>query len=158
MASTQSRYRCGESLPESHARAQRARSLRRELLPPERLLWRKLRNRQLAGLKFRRQYPHGNYTLDFYYEQIKLAIEIDGRSHEARQNTDAKRDAFMSREGIQTLRIPASLVLRDMDAVLRTIGAESRRLLAEQDEMKNSSAACVSGPHRESDVSDIGGL
>ncbi len=44
----------------------RAKRLRREMSAPERIVWSKLRNGQLAGLKFRRQRPLGPYILDFY--------------------------------------------------------------------------------------------
>src|SRR5688572_22698188 len=59
----------------------RARALRQASTDAERLLWSRLRNRQLAGLKFRRQRPIGPFYLDFYAEVPRLAVEVDGGQH-----------------------------------------------------------------------------
>lgn len=55
-----------------------ARALRRDPTEAERLLWRHLRKRQLAGLKLRRQHPIGRYILDFAYLELRLAIAPNG--------------------------------------------------------------------------------
>jgi very-short-patch-repair endonuclease len=91
---------------------------------PEILLWRELRTRP-AGLKFRRQHPSGPYTLDFYCNDARLAIEVDGEAHEqeGRRNRDAVRDACLARVGIETLRIPAIDVLHDLEGALRRVMA-----------------------------------
>jgi very-short-patch-repair endonuclease len=57
------------------------RQLRRDQTDVEKLLWYSLRDRQLYGLKFRRQYPVGPYVLDFYCYEYKLCIELDGGQH-----------------------------------------------------------------------------
>jgi very-short-patch-repair endonuclease len=59
----------------------RARLLRKKATEPERILWRRLRNRKFAGYKFRRQHPFDDYILDFYCPRAKLAIELDGGGH-----------------------------------------------------------------------------
>lgn len=59
----------------------RARELRQPQTLAELELWKHLRNRQLEGIKFRRQYPLGRFIVDFYCPQAKLAIEIDGDTH-----------------------------------------------------------------------------
>ena len=71
-----------KSLP---AIVQRARELRRPLTPQEQKLWRRLRNRQLCGLKFRRQHPLRRVILDFYCHEQQLAIEVDGDREAALQ-------------------------------------------------------------------------
>ena len=58
-----------------------ARSLRRRATYAEALLWRRLRDRQVDGVKFRRQYPIGEYVLDFYSVEHRLALEVDGSQH-----------------------------------------------------------------------------
>jgi very-short-patch-repair endonuclease len=58
-----------------------ARSMRREPTPAERVMWQLLRNRQLAGFKFRRQHPLGLYIADFYSRDAALVVELDGDSH-----------------------------------------------------------------------------
>jgi very-short-patch-repair endonuclease len=103
----------------------RARQLRRKMDLPEVLLWRQLRARQLLGLHFRRQHPVGRYILDFYCNQVKLAVEVDGYSHDVsdRPQRDQERDNWFAKRGVMTVRIPAREVLTDMDGVLATIMA-----------------------------------
>jgi very-short-patch-repair endonuclease len=101
---------------------ERARKLRRELSPAERKLWAALRERP-GGLKFRNQHPADPYTLDFYCAAARLCIEVDGAFHDRgdRPQRDTVRDAFLERHGIETLRIPAAEIGRDLDAVVRYI-------------------------------------
>ena len=96
---------------------------------PEVLLWRNLRHLTLGGLKFRRQHPFGPYVLDFYCADARLAVEVDGQSHYAgdRPQRDERRDALLTANGVQVLRLSARLVLNDMDAALRTIQACARQ-------------------------------
>ncbi len=84
---------------------------------PEHVLWRELRGRQLDGLRFRRQHPVGRYVLDFFCPALRLAIEVDGRGHELRSATDARRDAELLALDIVTIRIGAAAILSDVDAV-----------------------------------------
>ena len=106
-----------------------AKRLRREMSLPEVLLWLGLKARRLEGLHFRRQHPIGPYVLDFYCDTLKLAVEVDGASHSFgdRPRLDVVRDAWMARQGIRTLRIPAVEVLESVDGALSAILAEARR-------------------------------
>jgi very-short-patch-repair endonuclease len=81
-----------------------ARRLRQRMTDAERKLWAALRNRQLAGFKFRRQHPLGPYVLDFFDEMHKLVIEIDGGQHADRAKQDKQRTAWLEREGCRVLR------------------------------------------------------
>jgi len=101
---------------------QRARARRREMSLPEGLLWRELRKRP-AGLKFRHEHATGAFSLDFYCSDARLAIEVDGEAHGFGERP--ARDARLADCGIATLRVPASEVLRDLDAILRGIVAEA---------------------------------
>ena len=104
------------------AQIERARSLRREQTPPEGVLWSSLRNGQLGGLKFRRQYPIGPYVLDFYCFEARLCVEIDSVYHDAKgHKKDQARDAWLRAEGIDVLRVSASDVSKNLGAVLRTV-------------------------------------
>lgn len=100
------------------------RRLREEMTVPERLLWSRLRGRQLAGLKFRRQHGVGPYVMDFYCPAAKLAIEVDGPTHfegheaEAR---DAVRDAYLRRQGVRTVRFTNTEVAGDLARVVERI-------------------------------------
>lgn len=104
----------------------RARTLRRAMSLPEVLLWRVLRTRP-GGLKFRRQHASGPYILDCFCSDARLAIEVDSEAHSrgVRPQRDAARDAFFLRSGVQTLRISASDVLADLDAVMTLIVTEA---------------------------------
>jgi very-short-patch-repair endonuclease len=103
----------------------RARLSRRKMDLPEVLLWNQLRRRQLEGLHFRRQHPFGPFILDFYCDAAKLAVEVDGYSHDVgdRPERDLRRDRWLADRGVRTLRIPAREVLNDMDGALATIAA-----------------------------------
>jgi very-short-patch-repair endonuclease len=108
----------------------RARRLRRELSPPETLLWQLLR-KSPGGHRFRRQHPAGPYVLDFFCARANLAIEVDGFAHEAgeRPARDATRDAWLRDRRIDTLRIPAAEVVRDPVRTAESIvGAVEERL------------------------------
>ena len=98
-------------------------NLRRQMPRAEVILWNKLRRRQIAGVKFRRQYRVDRFVLDFYCPQLKLAIEIDGPTHQSAEARDY--DQFRQRiiEGldIQFLRFTNRDVYQNIDGVLDTI-------------------------------------
>jgi len=100
-----------------------AKDLRARMSLPEVLLWQQLRGRRLEGLRFRRQHPCGPFILDFFCPEANSAVEVDGADHFVgnRPEQDAYRDRWLSESGIHTLRLPASLVLKDLNAALLTI-------------------------------------
>ncbi len=83
------------------------------------MLWSRLRARQPGMPVFRRQHPIGPYVLDFYCAKARLAVEIDGMSHEVedRPQRDTRRDAWLQSEGVTVTRIAAVDVLRGVDGV-----------------------------------------
>jgi very-short-patch-repair endonuclease len=101
----------------------RARELREGQTDAEALLWSKLRNRQLLGLKFRRQRPLGAYFADFACLEIGLIIELDGGQHgeQAALAYDNKREADLAAMGFQTLRFWNNQVLNETEAVMDKI-------------------------------------
>ena len=101
-----------------------ARRLRKEMTLPEVILWAELRKRP-GGLKFRNQHPAGRYVVDFFCASAKLAVEIDGEVHGRgdQPDKDQVRDAWLNREGVQVIRIPAAAVLEDVAAVIAYIVA-----------------------------------
>jgi very-short-patch-repair endonuclease len=103
-----------------------ARKLRKEMSLPEVLLWQELRGGK-TGAKFRRQHPVGPYVADFYCSAARLIVEIDGEAHNrgARPERDAARDKFLSDAGYRVLRIAATDVLKNLDAVVQTISVET---------------------------------
>ena len=102
---------------------ERARELRRRLTPPEARLWRRLRGRQLRGLKFRRQHPIGPFILDFYCAEARLAVEVDGRGHDHpdRLDHDRRRTLWLTAQGIRVVRLASESVRVELDWVLEFI-------------------------------------
>jgi len=107
-----------------------ARRLRSEMTLAELVLWRELRSRP-AGLKFRRQHPAGAYVLDFYCASARLAVEVDGWAHSTLQIAarDAARSRYLRTQGIGTLRVPAKVILKEVElAVARIVQVCEARL------------------------------
>ena len=97
-----------------------ARRLRQNMTDAERKLWRALRDRQLDDVKFRRQHPLGRYVLDFFCEEHKLAVEVDGGQH-ADSTEDKARTAWLQAHGCRALRFWNNDVLGNLPGVLETI-------------------------------------
>jgi len=84
-------------------------------------LWKRLRNRQL-GFHFRRQHPIDHFVLDFYCEEVRLAVEIDGEGHQRwHAQDDAVRDAELSQQEILTLRFSNEQIGGDLANCIETI-------------------------------------
>jgi len=98
-----------------------ARALRTSSTDVENLLWRQLRRKQFAGLKFRRQQPIDNYIVDFVCFEKRVVIEVDGGRHASERDEDAKRDEYLIRNGFKVLRFWNNEVLQNMDGVLEVI-------------------------------------
>ena len=100
-----------------------ARAMRHHLTWAERALWRQLRNRNIAGLKFRRQQPLGCYILDFFCADKMLAVELDGGQHDAPEEReyDARRTRFLESEGVQVLRFWNSQIRANLPWVVELI-------------------------------------
>ena len=98
-----------------------ARMLRKNQTDAERALWQRLRNRQLLGVKFRRQVPIKGYVADFAALEIKLIIELDGSQHIENKEADEIRTGFLQREGYKVIRFWNNDVLLRIDYVLEFI-------------------------------------
>lgn len=100
-----------------------AKALRKNATPAEKLLWEALRNRQLNGMKFRRQQIIRGFITDFYAEAADLAIELDGAAHDSpeAQAKDKEREAVLRGAGVRILRFDNEAVLGDLPAVLEKI-------------------------------------
>ena len=101
-----------------------ARTLRRNQTETEKRLWRHLRNRGLAGHKFRRQYPIGPYIADFVCRERRLVVEADGGQHMEHAAEDKRRTEFIESLGFMVLRFWNNEVLQDIEAVLNVILSE----------------------------------
>lgn len=97
--------------------------LRKNLTRAEVLLWSRLQKHQVYDYKFRRQFGVGNYVLDFYCPELKLAIEIDGDTHFRPQAivNDTSRQKFLESLGIKTLRFTNNDIYQNISGVMETI-------------------------------------
>jgi very-short-patch-repair endonuclease len=113
-------YRHDAGLPEL---IDSCRELRQESTDAEAALWRRLRGRQLAGAKFRRQHQVGRFIVDFFCAEAHLAVEADGGHHYAEQQAahDAERTAALAEVGVRVLRFSNRDVLQGTDSVLEAI-------------------------------------
>ena len=100
-----------------------ARNLRTNSTEVEKQLWWRLRNRQIDGFKFRRQFPVDGYVLDFACELEKLAIELDGGQHNLPEHIerDAERTAILAKSGWRVLRFWNNEVIENIEGVLTEI-------------------------------------
>jgi very-short-patch-repair endonuclease len=99
------------------------RNLRKNLTGHERLLWNKLRDRQLDGYKFYRQYSINRFVVDFYCPERRVAIELDGGHHgeSVQAQRDSERDEALKSMGILVLRFTNYEVKSNLSGVLETI-------------------------------------
>jgi very-short-patch-repair endonuclease len=94
---------------------------------PERRLWYALRDRRLAGFKFRRQVVIGPFIVDFYHHDAGLVIEIDGESHADRGEADRERQAWLESRKLRVLRFTNDDILHDLENVLVAIASALNR-------------------------------
>src|SRR5215813_8710232 len=98
-----------------------ARRLRRDQTDAERVLWFRLRDRRLAGWKFRRQAPIDRYVVDFVCTDAGVIVELDGGQHAERTEQDRARTAILESTGYLVLRFWDNDVLSNTDGVVETI-------------------------------------
>ena len=112
---------------------QAARELRQPQTPAKQKLWSRLRNRQLNGLKIRRQHPIDRFIIDFYCAEAKLCIEIDGDSHAEQVEYDQARTEYLYERGYSVIRFTNGEVFNQCEAVLQQIAGECHRLIGGND-------------------------
>jgi len=98
-----------------------ARRLRNNSTLSEILLWRHLKGKQMLGYDFDRQKPIDNYIVDFFCNELMLAIEIDGISHEYKVEKDGIRQRQLESLGIRFLRFTDSDVKKNLEGVVTSI-------------------------------------
>ncbi|WP_313885059.1 endonuclease domain-containing protein [Scytonema hofmannii] len=98
-----------------------ARQMRCEPTPAEKLLWQKLRQKQLLGFKFRRQHAIDRFIVDFSCAEARLVVEVDGGIHDYTQKEDAIRQEFLESLGLRVVRFRNEDVLEGIEGVLEGI-------------------------------------
>ena len=99
---------------------EKARRLRIKCTPSETLLWSRIRRRSL-GYEFHRQVPIDEYIVDFYCHELRLAIEVDGSSHDNKQEYDLLRQRKLERLGVRFLRFDDRDFKRSMNDIIRAL-------------------------------------
>jgi very-short-patch-repair endonuclease len=97
--------------------------LRSNQTTAEQMLWDKIRNRQLRGFRFLKQYILDRYIADFYCSKMKVAVEIDGRIHERDdiKEYDAIREDVIKAHGIRIIRFSNDEIMHDIESVLERL-------------------------------------
>ncbi|MDO8446448.1 MAG: endonuclease domain-containing protein [Deltaproteobacteria bacterium] len=103
------------------------RNLRRNMTDAERLLWQALRNKHMAGLKFRRQHPFEDFILDFVCLEKRLVVELDGGQHSENKASDKVRTEKLVNAGFHVLRFWNHEVLGQTEAVKERIWLELQK-------------------------------
>jgi very-short-patch-repair endonuclease len=110
-------------LPYNRNLKELSRQLRGNMTDAERLLWVKIRKKQLNGYQFYRQKPIGDYIVDFYCPRAKLVVEVDGSQHFTEEITeyDRARDEYMNSLGLMVLRFINIDVMTHIEGVVERI-------------------------------------
>lgn len=98
----------------------RARQLRHDMTPAERVLWQELRANKL-GVHFRRQQIMAGFIVDFYCHKAALVIELDGDVHDLQQEEDAQREKILNEMGLRVIRFRNDEVLKNLPVVVAKI-------------------------------------
>ena len=109
------------SLPYNPKLKERARKLRKAGNLSEVLFWKEVKNKQFKGFDFDRQKIIGNYIVDFYCTNCNVVIEIDGSSHDNKQEYDAKRDAYLESLGLTVIHITDVDVKKNLSGVMEML-------------------------------------
>jgi very-short-patch-repair endonuclease len=102
---------------------EQARRFRQHQTDAEEVLWQVLRDRQLHGIKFRRQAAVSRFIFDFYCPAAKLVIELDGPVHDHQQERDEARTAALEARGFRVIRFRNEEVFEELPSVLERIVA-----------------------------------
>jgi very-short-patch-repair endonuclease len=98
----------------------RAKELRREMTPAEKILWDEIRANKL-GVHFRRQQVIAGFIVDFYCHKAALVVEVDGDIHDLQQEEDARREKVLNELGLRIVRFRNDKVVRELSAVVGKI-------------------------------------
>jgi len=98
---------------------------------PEVILWTRLRGRGSGRPTFRRQHPIGSSIVDFYCPTARLVVEVDGSTDwtDEQQGKDLRRDRWLESQGFTVIRLPASMVFRDINGAMDWILSTAEALI-----------------------------
>ncbi len=104
-------------LPMRHPLRDLARQLRKDMTDTDRFVWSKIRKKQFAGYRFRRQRPLGPFIVDFVCLEARLVLELDGGQHAVQQDEDAARTRWLEEHGFRVLRFWNIDVFKEWESV-----------------------------------------
>ncbi len=105
------------TLPKNHKLQERAKGLRKQGILSEVVFWKAFKDKKKLGWDIDRQVIIGNFIVDFFIPELGLVFEIDGSSHNDKQEYDQQRDAFLSSLQLKVVRISDKDVLRNIEGV-----------------------------------------
>ena len=121
--------------PENFARA---RILRENMTPAEKIIWERIKANQL-GVNFRRQHPIHIYIADFYCHEYNLIVELDGEYHSTveQEKKDKERSEILEFQDREILRFNNREVVEEIESVLQKIREKIQSITPHQrDETK----------------------
>lgn len=101
---------------------QRARGLRRDMSPAEKLLGQEVRAKKL-GVHFRRQQVIEGFIVDFYCHRTELVVEVDEDIHDLQQDEDARQEKVLREMGLRIIRFKNDDVVKNLPHVVEQIRA-----------------------------------
>lgn len=122
-----------ETIPYNPSLKGYARELRRNATLSEVLLWKKIKRRTL-GVQFHRQVPLLDFIVDFYCHEVRLAIEIDGPSHDYKYGMASKNQGPLERKGVVFMRFAAGEIKNNMDGIAQSLEDKIQVLLSQRNE------------------------
>ena len=110
-----------ELLPKNKDLLSRSRSLRKGYVLSEVVFWKQVRNKEFYQIDFDRQKIIGNYIVDFYIKSLGIVIEIDGSSHNDKEDYDNKRQLFLESLDLVVYRISDYRIKNDLRNVMKEL-------------------------------------
>ena len=110
-----------QALPKNKELLDRSRSLKKGYVLSEVIFWKQVRNKEFHQIDFDRQRIIGNYIVDFYIKSLGIVIEIDGSSHNDKEETDRKRQQFLESLDLKVYRISDFRVKNDLLNVMKEL-------------------------------------
>ena len=110
-----------EVLPRNKELLNRSRNLRKGYVLSEVIFWKQVRNKEFHQIDFDRQKIIGNYIVDFYIKSLGVVVEIDGTSHNDKEEYDEKRQQFLESLDLVVYRISDNRIKNDLGNVMKEL-------------------------------------
>ena len=117
----------------SYSVFEKAKYLRENMTQAEKILWERLKNKQILGLRFKPQHPINQFIVDFYCHRIRIVIELDGEIHDKKEikEYDINREWEIENYNIEILRFKNYQILEEIEQVLNKINIVCKKKLSD---------------------------